>query len=690
MQQPTLLFEHHPIFMVVCLIVAGLYTFFLYRKSQQWNKTQLYLLAGFRFCLVFILSILLLVPILKQLQNYFEKPIVVIVVDNSTSISSVMDSAKLADISSNISDMRDNLIRSNYKVEVRDLENIINSTDDIDFHGQVTDLHEILKKIENDYESRNLAEVILLTDGIYNSGISPGYMHYNFKLNTVGVGDTIPKKDLLVKELKYNKISYQGNKFPLVAKIENRGFKNETIIISVYNNGSLLDQKTLVPTEDKSIETVEFTLEAKSKGLQRHSIVISNKKGEFNVQNNTAQAYVEVIEGKERILMIAASPNPDIKAIRSAIETNSNYEFKLFIPGIHKEPDGKYDLIIFHQFPDKRNALTSWFEKYKNENIPYWIITSSNSNFKMLNEKISFAQVEILGRETDDITSSFNEGFSLFSISDDLKNLLRDVPPLQVPFSRVNSNVQVFLYQKLGSVTTRNPLLLISEIDNNKSALMLADGVWKWKLYEYAKFERHTAFNELILKMVQYLSTRQDKRKFKVHTINREITTSESVQFESEIYNDLYEPIYDKSIDIAIINEQGVITNYNYITSSSNSHFNVSGLVEGVYKYTATTMLNGQKEKISGEFLVKQKNIESINLTANFKLLETLALNSGGQFYNFENINNLTSQITNNMAPEIIHSEELFQPLINLTWVFILLILLVSAEWFLRKYSGHY
>ncbi|MDH5367090.1 MAG: VWA domain-containing protein [Cyclobacteriaceae bacterium] len=690
MQQPSLLFEHHPIYMVVCLIVAGLYTFLLYRKPQQWNKNQLYLLAGFRFCLVFLLSMLLVVPILKQLQNYFEKPIVVIVLDNSTSIASVLDSTKLALISSKTEEMRGNLIRSNYKVEVRDLENINISTEDIVFNKQATNLHKTLKKIENDYENRNLAEVILLTDGIYNSGVSPDYMHYNFKLNTVGVGDTIPKKDLLIKELKYNKISYQGNQFPLVAKIENRGFINESIVISVYNNGSLLDQKKLVPKLNESVETVEFLLEAKSKGLQRYSVVISSKPNEFNVQNNITQAYIEVIEGKERILMIAASPNPDIKAIRSAIETNSNYEFQVFIPGINKEPDGKFDLIIFHQFPDKRNILTSWFEKYKNENIPYWIITSSNSNFKTLNEKISFAQVEILGRETDDITSSFNEGFSLFSISDDLKDLLRNVPPLQVPFSRVNSNVQVFLYQKLGSVTTRNPLLLISEIDNNKSALMLADGVWKWKLYEYAKYERHTAFNELILKMVQYLSTRQDKRKFKFHTVNREITTSESIQFESEIYNDLYEPIYDKSVDITISNENGVVTNYNYITSLGNSRFNVSGLEEGVYKYTATTLLNGRKEKVSGEFLVKQKNIESISLTANFRLLETLALNSGGQFYNFENFNSLTDRITNDKAPEIIHSEESFQPLINSEWVFILLILLVSAEWFIRKYSGHY
>ena len=41
-------------------------------------------------------------------------------------------------------------------------------------------------------------------------------------------------------------------------------------------------------------------------------------------------------------------------------------------------------------------------------------------------------------------------------------------------------------------------------------------------------------------------------------------------------------------------------------------------------------------------------------------------------------------------SPEIIHSEESFMPIINKPLVFVLLILLISTEWFIRKYSGHY
>ena len=390
---------------VVCLIFAGLYDYLLYRKSSTWNKQQRILLSTIRFSVAFIILLLLLSPIIRQIENYFEKPIVVIAVDNSSSLAVVLDSVKLEDIKKSIDSIHSGLISNNYQIEVRSFSGIHATSAELEFNEQTTNINELLTSVENDYENRNLADVILLSDGIYNSGISPNFANYNFILHTIGTGDTIPKKDLLIKELKYNKISYQGNQFPIIAEIENRGFINESITISLYNSGKKLDQKSLLLTEEEGIKAVEFLVNANNKGLQRYSISIDQKRNEFNTENNNAHAYIDIIDGKERVLMI--------KAIKGAIETNSNYEFNLFIPGLNKEPKGEYDLIIYHQFPDSRGILNAWFEK--NKTTPYWIITTAKSNYKTLNEIIPFAQVQLLGNETDAITASFNEGFSSFN-----------------------------------------------------------------------------------------------------------------------------------------------------------------------------------------------------------------------------------------------------------------------------------
>jgi hypothetical protein len=57
--------------------------------------------------------------------------------------------------------------------------------------------------------------VVLMSDGIYNAGISPLYSTFNFPVYTLGIGDTLQHVDVAIKNVSYNKIAYEGNKFPV-------------------------------------------------------------------------------------------------------------------------------------------------------------------------------------------------------------------------------------------------------------------------------------------------------------------------------------------------------------------------------------------------------------------------------------------------------------------------------------------
>ena len=88
--------------------------------------------------------------------------------------------------------------------------------------------------------------------------------------------------------------------------------------------------------------------------MQHYVVQVQAMEGEFTLQNNIKNVYIDVLDSKEKILVVAASPHPDIKAIRSIVERNENYEFEVYIPGLSPEadrtfkPDNKYDLVIFH------------------------------------------------------------------------------------------------------------------------------------------------------------------------------------------------------------------------------------------------------------------------------------------------------------------------------------------------------
>jgi hypothetical protein len=58
----------------------------------------------------------------------------------------------------------------------------------------------------------------------------------------------------------------------------------------------------------------------KKAGLTKYVVQITNLPGEATFTNNIREFYIDVINSKLNIEMIAASPHPDIAAIKSVIE----------------------------------------------------------------------------------------------------------------------------------------------------------------------------------------------------------------------------------------------------------------------------------------------------------------------------------------------------------------------------------
>src|SRR5690606_17339144 len=92
--------------------------------------------------------------------------------------------------------------------------------DPFDYAATTSDINSALRRVANQFEGKNVAGVILVSDGIYNAGLSPLYSVFNFPIFSVGIGDTTVRADIALKNVAYNKIAYQGNKFPLRAEVQ--------------------------------------------------------------------------------------------------------------------------------------------------------------------------------------------------------------------------------------------------------------------------------------------------------------------------------------------------------------------------------------------------------------------------------------------------------------------------------------
>lgn len=690
-----IIFESSPYFIVLCVLAGIAYAGLLYyRAKHPWSEFLNRWLFVFRTIIVAFLCFLLLGPIVRQIDTISEKPVFVILQDNSLSVAEVVDSVTRQAIFNRFSDLKSVLEQRDFEVAGLDFQG--NQPEVMSFSAQSTNIHEALRKVSNRYEGRRIGGVILVTDGIHNMGLSPVYGDYNFPVYTVGIGDSSIRADLAVKDVLYNKIAYQGNKFPLRVEISATGFGGEVVAISLLYKGSVIERQTKTIKEDGFIQA-EFQPLATEEGIQRWDVAIETKPGETNLKNNRASVFIEVVKGRKKILLVGRAPHPDIKALRAVIEKNSNYEMFIHMPPVEEvEPQHllpkEIDLIIFHQIPDVRGAQRDLFQRFMSSQTPVLIILGQQSDLNQLAPYGLPVKFEQPPRQYDDVTPVLNPAFSLFNLTTDGSTIFNGFPPVSVHFGKMQTSPQTvtILFQKVGSLVTDKPLLVVDNSDTRKTGMMLGEGLWRWRLHEYSKTESTIVFDEFFGKLIQFLSTADDKSKFRSFAVKQEFSQTEAVVLESQVFNDIFEPVFGNTIDLEITDEQGRKASYSYTISPGNSRYSISGLKEGVYRYRSSTLINGLREEVRGQFLVTGHQLELLNLTADFDMLRNLARSTGGRFYLASQSDALRGDLEKVEARGILRSSERYEPMIGLKWIFLLLLLLAGTEWFLRKYFGGY
>jgi hypothetical protein len=691
MENFRILTEVSPWFILLCIAGALGYAFLLYRKKSHWNTTINRSLFAIRFIISFLLFYLLTGPLIRMVKNQFEKPTVVIALDNSQSVKLAYDSAQAGNLKKQIRKLAGNLQKEDYEVDIQLLKNS-SSPDEIEkigFDNRTTNLSGMISEIRNNYENRNLAGIVLATDGIYNEGTDPGYDEYNFPVWTIGLGNPVEKKDIWLKSLKYNKISYAGNKFPIVAEIGNSGFSGEAEI-TLRKGDNVIEKKTANIT-GKSVSEVQFIVSGEKPGLQHYEVFITPQTGEFTTRNNEAHAYIEIINDKEKILIVALTPHPDIKALRSALEQKENLQVELFIPGINILKEDKYDLVILHQLPDLYNQFAGLENIVRNAGSIFYI-TGNQSNIERLSSLNPPVDISLRGNQHDVATPALNTKFEKFALDKSDLTTIGEYPPVTVPFGNysLNGESEIILYQKIGSVQSDNPLLVTGTENGKKTAVLTGEGIWQWRIHEARTTQATKTFDKLFTNLIQYLSAKEDKRKFRLYTSSIEYNETEQVRIFAEVYNDVYEKVYDKKIQLTLTDESGKAKQYSFINSEANSSIEIKGLKPGLYNFSGNVQVDNKTHSATGAFVIKEMVLEAVNLTANHNLLKGISAKSKGEFYTIGQIDQLHNDLIKNKKPSLIHSNEEYQEFINLPWIFFLILLLITVEWGMRKYYGGY
>lgn len=684
------------LWILFCVLLASAYTYIFYKSETKFSVNTKRLLASTRFIIVLTLSLFLFSPLITRNVLSFEKPIILLAQDNSSSI--LMNKKSNYYLNEYLSNRTEFIEKLKTKFDVKEYTfgAELSESNVIDYSEKKSNTSLILKEAINAYRNRNLAAIVLASDGIHNSGVEP--QTYINKINspvyTLLMGDSTAQRDLRIVNIVHNELVYLRNDFVVELKLNAFDLINNVADLSIEHKGKIIWKANQKINSDNQQLNLQAILNATEPGMQKYTLKASPLPNEKNLKNNTREFYIDIIENKQQIALVAAAPHPDLAAIKNSIERNENYKVDLFIADEFDIGNiNKYQLLIIHQLPSSVASMSNLFDKIEQQNIACWLILGNQSYLDLFN-RLPFGLKILNSKASANEVFGVKQGdFQGFVLSEEWDNFLKELPPLSAPYGtyKTNNAVQTLLSQRIGAVQTDQPLLSFGNDGQRKYAILCAEGIWKWHMQNVRTYGNTDLIDELNSKIVQYLSAKDDKRKFRVSMPSYKIEQGEKVYFNAELYNDSYELVNTPEVKLSIQNQQN--KNFNYIFSKTNKsyEFELTELPSGEYRYLAECTLGNKKYNATGRFSVMQNNIEELNTVANFEELRMLSKLSGGKAFKENEFTKLADELLlSENYKTISYEEKRTEEFINLKWIFFFVILLFTIEWVLRKYHGAY
>ena len=431
----------------------------------------------------------------------------------------------------------------------------------------------------------------------------------------------------------------------------------------------------------------------KNPGVQRYRIQLTALEGEVSTINNRQDIFVDVLDARQKVLLLAAAPHPDLSAIKQALESNQNYEVLLEYVEQRNSDLREVDFAILHQLPGNGNDIGPILQQLEANKTPRLFIVGNQTNINQFNGAQELLRIQSDGRTSNEVQASIFGGFNLFTLSEPLRTEIQKFPPLVAPFGDfvVNGNAQTLFRQRVGRVDTDYPLFVLGEENGTKVGVLTAEGVWKWRLFNYLQLENHDLFNEVIRKSVQYLSIKEDKRRFRINLAKNIFKENEAIVFDAELYNESFERVNTPDATLAIRNEEGRLFNFTFNRRANSYRLNANTFPVGNYSFTGNTTLSGQPLTYSGQFSVEPVQLELYETTANHTLLKGLTRQSNGNLFYPDQIEQINPLLTGeNQLKPVLYQSFKTQSVINFKWIFFLLLGLLTIEWVTRRYFGAY
>lgn len=669
------------IYIVLSGILALFIALFQYKYKSRSKATLNNVFAFLRFLTIFSLLLLIVNPKLEQIQTYVEKPTLILAVDDSKSIKHLNQDNNVKDLYESL--FNNDGLKNKFNISSFAVGNQIRTLDSLNFGALQTNIASSLDQLKNIYKG-TVAPTVLISDGNQTYGNSYEFMgvKYGQPIYPIIAGDTTEYVDLRIQQLNVNRYAYLKNKFPIEIITRYNGGAIVNTKLEIKSGNTIIHSQPIAFSSTDNSRILTLTLPANVVGTNVYQARLLPIENEKNVINNIKNFAIEVIDQQTKIAIVSDMLHPDLGAFKKSIERNEQRSADIIRPDEAIGKINDFQLFILYQPNNKFKIL---IDQLKTENKNTFIISGTKTDLNFLADTYKINQ-EATG-QTEDYQTKLNPNYTPFFVDDiDFESF----PPLRSNFGTVqrSDSYQTILFKRLGDVVLDEPLLVTYENASERHAVLFGEDIWRWRAQSFLDRQSFNDFDNFMNKLVQYLASNKQRKRLNVD-YESFYDGNNGIILKAQFFDKNYAFDTRESLSISLTdNSTGGKKTFPLVLKNNNYQVDLSGLPASKYDFTVST--SNEKMSQSGNFEILEYDVEKQFLNADVTKLEQLATNSQGKSYF---ISDGSEQLIKQLLEDerflpIQKSNKNIIPLIDWKWLLLLIVLSLSAEWFLRKYNG--
>jgi uncharacterized membrane protein len=614
--------------------------------------------------------------------------------------------------------------------------------------GKATLIRKALEYIRSHYEGRDLAGIVLVSDGAATGGFDEDsgdgavrdfLRSLDTRVHTVWAARP-GLQDVAVAKVMADEFAFVRTVVRIDAVIRTTGLPARQVPVTLSTDGQPLRQKLVdLPAGDHDV-TVTFEVTPPRVGRYVYEVSVPVAPNEAVTSNNTRSFVVRVIRDKIRVLQVAGQPSWDVRALRQMLKSNPNVDLISFfilrtqqsvslvpttemslIPfpthELFEQQLPSFDLIILQDFAYIPQGIGEYLEKIRS-------YVEGGGGLAMLGGAASFSSggyygtpvaaalpVELYGPtdatpllDTQKFTPQLTEAGLVHPVTslryspDDNARVWKQLPLLEgvnlVASAKPDATV-LAVHPRLKTRTgSPMPVIVTGEYGKGRTMAVTTDALWRWGFVAAARpGDDGRQYTKLWENSIRWLIQDPDLRNLHVDSDAVEYAPAQPVRVAVRLLGRDYQPLPNgvvtlnvkRGADPARATEIAAVKVT--VGEDGTAVHELGGLPPGVYRVEGHATVGGRAVDASDLFLVREGGTELDRPVGDPATLESIAKATAGVALG------PIDRLPGNLGfdpPRIVRVDRRTDvELWSRPGLLILVIGLLGLEWLLRQRSGY-